>query len=538
MGYFNGDIGLTATEDPDGGVDVGFSVVEFPIIKKIVFTANTPTGEPSIPSAELKAQMNTKEGQVINTVVFQRDLDHLFNRDTSYTRDRGFIMDPSPDLNLDPLTGVLTIPLIEAHIDHILIKGNKKTKVIVITREMRSKPGDVLNENDLQKDMTKIYNLGLFDQVGPFALTPTDIGKVDVTVPLTEKRSGQVSVGVGYSSRSQLVGQAQLAENNFRGLGERVAIMWEVDAVSTAQSVDLTYFEPYLDRHHTSLNVDLYDKALYRFTSDAFGGGITPVGTDTTYIEQHKGVTLGVNHPVSDVMTAGLTLRAENVQVNNVQLPPQDLFIRQVGDVIGVGINATINTRDNDFSPAEGAFRQARVEMCTSNTTTVNNTPGPLVPGEHDFPKFTLDLRQYISLQGPRKKFGDIKEPKKVFAIHFEYQATDKNVPFFEQEFIGGADSLRSLLTDRYWGNQEVLGQAELRIPIGKENVQGVIFSDVGDAWGSIYQDSQFEQHSNFTLSSDVGLGIRLVLPIGPIRIDYAVGSGGGQTQFSIGQSF
>jgi outer membrane protein insertion porin family len=535
MGYFNGEVGLTATQDAAGGIDLTYSVTENPVVKKIVFTANTPSGVPSIPVDDLKAHMDTKEGQVLNANVFKRDLEKLFDRQTGYAREKGYIIDPSPDLNLDPETDVLTIPLIEAHIDHIVIKGNKKTKTVVITREMHSEPGQVLNELALQKDLTNIYNLGLFEQVGPFEETPTDIGKVDITIPVVEKRSGQVSVGVGYSSRSKLVGRAELAENNFRGMGERVSVMWEVDGVDTGNSVDLSFFEPYIDKHHTSLDLDVFDRAVYRFSSDTFAG---TVGNNNIYIEQHKGAALGLHRPLSDTLSAGLSLRTETISVNNVQLPPQDLFIRQQGPVSALGFQLSQNTRDNNFSPASGGLRSVSIEFGTSDTTTVNNTPGPLIPGRHNFTKFGMDLRQYISLQGPRKA-GDFREPKKVFAVRALVGFTNKQVPFFEQYFLGGPESLRSLQIDQYWGNNLALVQAELRIPIGKDNnLQGVLFSDAGDAWGSIYQDNQLKQHTNFKPSTDVGVGVRLVTPVGPIRLDYAVGSGGGRTQFDIGQSF
>lgn len=540
MGYFNGDVVLTTAADPAGGVDVTYTLVENPIIKKIVFTANTPTGEPTISSDKLKSMMDTKEGQVLNSNVFVHDIDRLFDHNTGYVASQGYIFDVSQDVNVDPNTNVLTIPLIETHIDHIVIKaqngGKLKTKTFVVTREMRSKPGDVLNTNTLQKDETKIYNLGLFDQVGPWQPVATDIGKIDVVLPLSEKRSGQVSVGVGYSSRAKLVGRAELAENNFRGLGEHIAIQWEVDSIDTGQSVDLTFYEPYLDKHHTSADVDLFDRAVYRFSSDFFGA---TVGTNNIYIEQHKGASLGLHRPISPTLTVSANTRIETVNVDNVNLPPQDTFIRQnVSPLLGLGFGLTSNTRDNDISPASGGMLQPSVEFVTSSTTTASNVPGPLVPGEHDFVKLGLDVRRYMSLQGPRKP-GDFKSPKKVFAVHLLLGYTSDDVPFSEQYFIGGADSLRSLITDRYWGSRLALMQAELRIPVGRNNdFQGVLFTDEGDAWGSLYQDSQLMQNNKFFLASDIGVGIRLVLPIGPIRLDYAVGTGGGQTQFSIGQSF
>ena len=50
--------------------------------------------------------------------------------------------------------------------------------------------------------------------------------------------------------------------------------------------------------------------------------------------------------------------------------------------------------------------------------------------------------------------------------------------------------------------------------------------------------DPQLKQHDTLSLTTDFGVGLRLVTPVGPIRLDYAIGKDGGRTQFSIGQSF
>lgn len=544
MGYFNGDIGLTADNDPAGGVDVAFTVKENPVVKTIKFTANTPSGEPTIPAATLKSKMTTQEGKVLNTNILVQDLDKLFNHQTGYVRSQGYIFDVSSDINIDPLTGVLNIPLVEAHINSITVKGNKKTKTVVVTRELRSQVGDVLDEHKLQRDLTRVYNLGLFDEVGPFDENSTDVGKVDITIPITEKRSGQVSVGIGYSSTSKLVGRAELAENNFRGLGERVSLQWEVGGISSQSSLELGFFEPYLDKKHTSLDVDLFDKAVYRFNSGQFtGSGSSTTGDNSTYIEKRRGGVIGLNRALSDFMTVGLTGRIEDVKTDNVTLQTQDQFIRQDGTVAGLGARAIFSNRDNEVAPAAGGLRSFSYEIVTARTRPSNIlTPSPLPPGRENFGKLGIDLRQYISLEGPRKA-GNFNQPKRVLATRLLIGATAKNIPFFEQYFLGGADSLRGYDTDRFWGSNLALFQAELRVPFSKKdnNFQGVLLLDAGDAWGSIYQQPGLQQHSAFKLEADYGVGIRLVTPIGPIRLDYAIpttGSHGGRTQFSIGQSF
>ncbi len=541
MGYFNGDVGLAGAQDPAGGVDVTFTVKENPLIKTIKFTANTPNGEPTIPSAKLKSLMTTKEGQVLNTNILVRDLDSLFNHTTSYVYQQGFIFDVSSDINIDPLSGVLTIPLVEAHINSIKITGLKKTKPVVITRELRSQVGDVLDEKKLQRDLTRVYNLQLFDEVGPFDPSSTDVGKVDITIPVTEKRSGQVSVGVGYSSTQKLVGQAELAENNFRGLGERVSLQWQVGGVNSQSSLELGFFEPYLDKRHTSLDLDLYDKAVYRFNSGGLTGINNNTGNTNTYVERHRGVTLGINRPVGDFLTVGITGRTETVTTDNFNVSLADQYIRQKGNVSGVGLRGVLSNRDNEFAPAAGGLTSISYEFVGASTQPADShAVSPLAPGREYFGKLGIDLRRYNSLQGPRKP-GNFNQPKRVLATRLLIGTTARNVPFFEQYFLGGADSLRGYDQDRYWGSNLALFQAELRVPVGKDNnFQGVLLFDGGDAWNSIYQVSGLSQDTAFKLRYDYGIGIRLVTPIGPIRLDYAIpnGGGSGRTQFSIGQSF
>ena len=534
QGYFDGEVGLSAVNDPAGGVDVTYSVVENPVVKKIVFVANTPNGEPSVPAATLLKQMETLQGNVLNVNSLTRDLDKL----QTAMRREGFIATISSDINIDPVTNILTIPFIEAHINRIEFRGLKKTRPVVVRREFRSKEGDVLDEKKLSKDVTRVYNLGLFDQVLPAEYDPlgTEIGKVNVIIPLVEKRSGQVTVGVGYSSRSKLVGRAGLSENNFRGLGERVSLNWEVGGVSSASSIDIAFSEPYLDKHHTSLDVDLYDRAIYRFASSTFGGNL---GNNNTYTEQRRGITLGLSRPLGDTVSSGITFRTEAVHTNDVTVPDNSGFIRQDGTVSALGGRLALNTRDNEFSPAAGGLRIFSLEVGTSNSTTVNNVPSPLAPGRHIFGKLGLDLRQYISLQGKRK--GDIREGKRVFAVRLLIGVSNRDLPYFEQYFLGGPDSLRGYQIDRYWGNNLALFQSELRLPFGKgDNFQVVALADFGDAWNSLYTAPGLQQHTKFTPQGDYGVGVRLVTPIGPIRVDYAIptNGGGGRTQFSIGQSF
>ena len=87
-------------------------------------------------------------------------------------------------------------------------------------------------------------------------------------------------------------------------------------------------------------------------------------------------------------------------------------------------------------------------------------------------------------------------------------------------------------------GNTYANGTVEYSFPI-VERIRGAVFYDVGSVWKESYQVNLSD------LRSDVGLGVRLNLPIGPLRLDYGYpiqtikgDSKAGKIQFSVGYQF
>ena len=130
-------------------------------------------------------------------------------------------------------------------------------------------------------------------------------------------------------------------------------------------------------------------------------------------------------------------------------------------------------------------------------------------------------------------------------------------MPFFEQYFLGGAETLRGYQEDRFWGKSMLLANVEYRVPVAP-SLKGVVFVDAGDAWGAarIFRDpndpiiidtndtalrnllTELPQHEGFEASVGYGLGIRVITPIGPLRLDYGFGNEGSRAHFSIGHVF
>ena len=114
-----------------------------------------------------------------------------------------------------------------------------------------------------------------------------------------------------------------------------------------------------------------------------------------------------------------------------------------------------------------------------------------------------------------------------------------EKLPFFEQFFVGGAESLRGYREDRFWGDNMLLISVELRKPIAQA-ITGVVFVDYGDAWNGNpeFFIGELEQHVNFKGHFGTGVGMRVTTPIGHLRLDYGIGTEGGRTHFSMGHAF
>jgi len=121
------------------------------------------------------------------------------------------------------------------------------------------------------------------------------------------------------------------------------------------------------------------------------------------------------------------------------------------------------------------------------------------------------------------------------------------DVPIFDRLYLGGSNNLRGF-DFRDVGPKDQFGEplggksmarltVEFTVPIVAK-ARGAIFYDTGfvhsDAW----------DFGTSHVASDIGVGVRLDLPIGPLRIDYGIplqkdgNTGSGKFNFNVGYQF
>lgn len=452
-----------------------------------------------------------------------------------YTK-RGYVMvfgeDLGPDLDHP---GVLNIPLVVARVRDIRVEGNKTTRAFVIRREMNTREGGYFCRYTLENDLGKLSNLGLFADIDP-QVTPVSPGEMSILLKVKEKKVGSYNFGASEGG-GKLAGFVEVSENNLRGQGETLGIHIESGINAATHSYQASFIEPWIDRRHTSLSVNVFDTTASLFANGLLGNVST--STSNAYLQKKTGGSLGLNRLLSNHYALSLSLRGESDRTDSLLLSGINAAALQNGPVFFSGATLTHNTRDQNDDPVGGSLQALSVGIGHANLQAVLPQPDqPDVFGSRTFAKSTIEWQHFINLQAPRRP-GHPDDERRSLAFRFQAGSSMGTLPFTEQFFVGGDDTLRGYPDSRFWGSNMTTGTVELRQPIAR-GFKGVLFADAGDAWGGTYQDVSLQGYgqSSFHIHASTGVGVRVGTPLGLIRLDYGYGDEGGRVHFGVGYHF
>lgn len=492
------------------GTQVIFTIVENPFITDIAFQGNTIFSD-----AELVDQMLTKKNQVLNVILLQNDI----RRIEKFYFDHGYIVTRIYDNSLDLKNGEgkLTLFVGEGKVESILIQGQKeqqvvgqngeterkivptklKTKDYVILREMQVKPGQILNVHTLEKDLQKIFNLGFFEDVRWEPQPGSSPDGLVVVLKVKERQTmGTANFGAGFSSQFGLSGTVSLSRQNLFGRGRLVSIDLSFGGLTSYQT---RYFEPWIDHHHTSLDVQAFNTVVPKDLVNPFTQSVS------SFDETRRGFSFLIGRPLTRYTTLSLGYEFKSVASRLVSGTP--LFgILTRGNVGAVRLDLTSDTRDNRFNASKGIFNEVRAKFSNS-----------IIGADVSFLRLDLDVRRYKKITHNTILAG------RILAGYYAGNQTLLEETFF----VGGSDTIRGYRQNIFWGTRMFVSNLEWRIPLSSaQGITTVLFTDTGFAWppNTSVDLSQ--------LKTGVGMGLRYQLPIGPIRIDVGYGIQARDTQF------
>ena len=421
---------------------------------------------------------------------------------------------------------------VQSYINLVNVQGNTRTQDRVIRRELAVKPGEVYDTTLVDVSKKRLENLNYFSRV---ETQPTDTvvpGRKDLNVIVEEKRTGSFNFGAGFSTIDSLIGFAEIQQSNFdvtnwpnfTGGGQRFRIRAQYGILRQDFVASLT--EPWFLGFKLSAGAEVY----YR-NADFLSN---------VYAQENAGFALQTRQQVWRALSARTEYRFERVVIYDLG---DDLY--------------------NDFYGPDGVFggsssngQYGPVIKDSAGTYYKSAVTSSLVWDTRDSLFLTrkgelLELTGFIAggpLGGTVQDYGISLEGSKYFSLPWDMIFMTKGqlavvdgwgggesdeddgygngVPIFDRLYLGGANNMRGFnfrevgpvdVDDNpIGGNSLAYVTLELTFPI-ISRVRGAVFTDAGFVNPDAYD------FGSSGANVDVGLGLRLDLPIGPIRVDYGI---------------
>ncbi len=429
---------------------------------------------------------------------------------------------------------VLIDPGKRVYVRRINVAGNTKTRDEVVRREFRQFEGGWYDGEKIRLSRDRVDRLGYFKEVTidtPEVTGTTD--QVDVNMSVTEKPTGNIQVGAGFSSSEKLTLQASVQQANAFGSGSSIGV--DVNTSRRNRTVAFSETNPYFTDDGVSRSYELY----LRTTRPP------DINTGDYRVQQLGGnIKFGVPFSESDTVFFGVGI--ERTRVETFTGDPQHndspelykTYVRNFGD----GKNAVTNSfpltvawqrdsRDSALVPTTGRYQRANLEVAPVGGLKYYRA---IYQHQYYQPLFSGTT---LATNGE---------------IDFGRGYGGKAFPVFKNFYAGGIGSVRgydssslgpmALNGDPLGGSSRLILNAEFQVPFpgsgSDRTLRWFAFVDGGNVFAD-RAPIRFAQ-----LRYAAGLGITWISPIGPLKLSYGKPLNAKPTdriqhfQFQLGQGF
>lgn len=402
------------------------------------------------------------------------------------------------------------------YVQRITLKGNSRTRDNVIRRELNIAEGGVFDSKALRISTQRLQRLDFFEEVNIVPEPALDPSKMNITINVKEKSTGQFSIGAGYSSVDSLMLMGEISENNFLGRGDRLSLAANLSGVSNR--FNLGYTNPRFRDSNLSMGVDLFNwfREFDDYDKDSVGGALRfgyPI------FERWRGYG---SYSYTDTTLTNVSPYASQVILDSMDI--------KVTSAVKFGM--VRDTRDRASGARSGS----------ENSISIKYAGGPFA-GDAEFTKIEGFTSWYFPLPWTT-------------VFHFKlaggtvWENEPGKLPVYERFYLGGINTIRGfqygkaspidpVTGDRIGGDNMWYTNIEYVFPIMDEaGIRGVIFVDAGEVTAD-EDEFSFDSYNKST-----GLELRWLSPMGPLRLvwgynlDPAPDEDTTVWDFSIGGSF
>ena len=417
-------------------------------------------------------------------------------------------------------------PSRRAYVRRINISGNDRTKDDIIRREFRQMESSWYDGERIRTSRDRVDRLGYFTEVTiDTQEVPGSPDQVDINLKVTEKPTGSLQLGAGFSSAEKLFLSFGISQDNFFGTGNSLGINVNTSKYNRTLSISTT--DPYFTEDGVSRSLYVSHRSSKPYLTDS---GNYSIGTSAF------GISFGI--PFAEIDTVFVSAAVEQTKINTGTNIPNSYvsYINEYGATsqsIPLGIGWARDSRDSLLAPSKGRLVKLNGEVGVG------------------------DIRYYRN-NAQFQEFFPIGK-KYTFAINAEFGygegLSGKSYPVFKNYYAGGLGSVRGFqqgslgpkdsgCTTSTWcpvgGSKKLVLNTEFYVPfpgVGNDRTLRLYsFLDAGNVF-----DSSIELEE---LRTSFGVGLSWISPVGPLRFAVAKpirkfdGDRMQSFQFQIGTSF
>lgn len=387
------------------------------------------------------------------------------------------------------------------YVRRINVTGNSRTRDEVIRREFRQFESAWYDSNKIRLSRDRLNRLGFFTEVTiDTEEVPGVPDQVDLTVNVTEKPTGSLLLGAGFSSADKLSFTGAIKQENVFGSGNYLGI--ELNTSRSQRSVVVSTVDPYFTIDGISRAVDVF----YRTTRPLNSQG-------EEYELATPGASIRFGVPFSELDTVYFGIGAERTEIKGDTALPLSYRVYKLkhgaaSTSIPLTIGWTRDARDSALVPTDGRYQRLNLEWSPAGDARYLRANAQF---QEYFPlsrRFTLGLNAEL---GWGKGLGGREFP--IFKNFFGGGLG--TVRGFDQGSLGPVDPIGAY----QGGNRRLNVNAELYLPLSgtgsDKTLRWFTYVDVGNVWG------ENQKMDLGTLRASAGIGLSWISPVGPLKLSY-----------------